>query len=114
MSFEPFMVIDVYVPVSLPRNVFQSVHWVDGVTPVVKLSVNVIAVVHAPLLHTGDPLPQTLPHEPQFEGSLRTSMHEVPQNACPVGQQLPFVHHCVSATHAVVQAPQRSWKFWRS
>jgi hypothetical protein len=81
VSFVPDTVMLVYVPVSLPRNVFQSVHCDVEVAPEVKLSVNTTDAVHTPALHTGVPLPHTLPHAPQFELLLSTSVQAPPQNA---------------------------------
>jgi hypothetical protein len=48
----------------------------------------------------------TVPHAPQFFGSLAVFTHALPQRVSPAGHVHLLSPHCSVAPHAVVQAPQ--------
>jgi hypothetical protein len=63
-------------------------------------------VAHAPFEHTDVAPEQTVPHAPQFFGSLPVFTHTPPQRVSPAGHVHLLSPHCSVAPHAVVHAPQ--------
>jgi len=51
------------------------------------------------------PIAQTVPHAPQFKGSVRSSVHMPPQTEPEQAPHEPFTHDSLGA-HFLPQAPQ--------
>ncbi len=72
------------------------------------------AVAQMPLLHRGAAPPHTIPHAPQFEGSLVASTQSPPHRRVPAGHAHTPPLHTSLALHAAPQAPQSSRLLERS
>jgi hypothetical protein len=60
---------------------------------------------HEPATHVS-PVPQIIPHAPQFDGSVCVLTHVPPHDICPAGHpHTPALHTCVGG-HTVLQPPQ--------
>jgi len=64
------------------------------------------AATHAPAWQSGAPPEQTVPHAPQFAGSLESSRHVPPHAVPPWGQAQAPAMHAAEVGHAVPQVPQ--------